>query len=57
MNPEIAWIEQAWAGMERDNPSQTILGVPLARPIRETVRKSTQEEVEYGEGEQGALFS
>jgi hypothetical protein len=57
MTPEIAWIEAMWAQFERDNPSQTIMDVPLARPIGEKAVSSTQEEVEYGKGEQGTLFS
>lgn len=33
MNSEIAWIEQTWSRMERENPTQTIVGNAPGRPL------------------------
>jgi hypothetical protein len=45
MNDEVAWIERTWARMERENPTQTILGPPAPKAV------------EQEPGHQHALFS
>lgn len=50
MNSEIQWIEQAWARMELENPTQTILTI-APRTSLESSRS-----YELTEGEQVPMY-
>jgi hypothetical protein len=52
-----AWIESTWARMCKENPDQTILDRPLARPIGQSALSPIHQEDEDGQHEQQGLFS